>query len=182
MSLVTLGNLYQLIKSEIPFFLDLMGLPSVWRRYMAFRMRSLSWTDQSGILLLMVATVITTSGTNTAQAPSGLNWRIYMRFLRGFVKKDRWGFLIPFSVSVEGQSSTAAFSQPSSMYQIFYQLPCLRLFPCRIPIPIESYYTHSPLKLIQVYWKGIEVGVCNLWPVAEPSQNKRKGARSLVNR
>ena len=25
-------------------------------------------------------------------------------------------------------------------------------------------------------------GVCDLWPVAEPSQNKRKRARSLINK
>ena len=29
--------------------------------------------------------------------------------------------------------------------------------------------------------KGVVVGVCGLWSVAEPSQNKRKRARGLIN-
>lgn len=30
--------------------------------------------------------------------------------------------------------------------------------------------------------KRVIVGVCGLWPAAEPSQSKRKGARSLTSR
>ena len=32
------------------------------------------------------------------------------------------------------------------------------------------------------YWKGVVVGMCGLWSKAEPSQNKRKRARGLINR
>ncbi len=30
------------------------------------------------------------------------------------------------------------------------------------------------------YWKRVVVGVCDLWLVAEPSQNKRERARSYI--
>lgn len=30
--------------------------------------------------------------------------------------------------------------------------------------------------------KRVVLGVCDLWPVAEPRKNKRKGARSVISR
>ena len=39
-----------------------------------------------------------------------------------------------------------------------------------------------PEKSCDGYGKRVVVGVCDLWPVARPSQNRRRRARSLINR
>ena len=48
--------------------------------------------------------------------------------------------------------------------------------------PRIIYLSIDPSIVLLAHSKGVAVGVCCLWPLAEPSQNKRKRAKSLISR